>query len=442
MGVPEQKNECNRKYAYLLELLRTKGDWNDIHRLLIEVAESLVSIGNAESKLRETSREKAIYMIKIAKSVTPKSSHFDVYSRLTGIKVDKTSSVLESVSRDLEDLEKQSRTKNWTSSTEIPDVSKVPVPDDEKGIRPLSLREYIGQKKIVAQVEEAIKAAKLKQEPLEHILLFGNAGLGKTSLSKIIANEMNQRIIIMSGPTIKDPMSMVAVVKEIQEGDILFIDEIHRISTSAAEAIYTVMEDFELSYVEKDREGSRNVTLKLPRFTVIGATTHSGLLEKPMRDRFAYHFKMDLYSVEDLIKIAIQSTLQLGKTIDADAAENVAKRSRGVPRICNSYIKRLVDKALVGGLDNIDLPLTNQFFGMIHVDQNGLNETDLQYLKTIQEKFGNRPIGIDNLASCLGEGKDIIESQIEPYLLYLGLIQITPGGRMLTNNGIEYVENN
>ena len=252
---------------------------------------------------------------------------------------------------------------------------------------------------------------------------------------------MNSRIIIMSGPTINNIMSLVSVIKDVKYGDIVFIDEIHRINPAAAEVIYTVMEDFELSYVEKDKEGARSVTVNLPHFTFIGATTHSGLLEKPMRDRFTLQFKLDSYSIESLTKIAQSSINALGKTMDEEAALAIAKRSRGIPRICNSIVRRLFDKALVNDVDNIELSFAEEYFKVSGYDENGLTDIDRLYLTTIYEKFGNKAVGIDNISSCLGEGKDIIESQIEPYLIYLGLIQITPNGRLLTENGLKYIQN-
>lgn len=442
MGIQEKKNECNLKYAKLLELVSHNCNMKIAHSMIVEIAESLLGIGQLSPAEKEKCKTKAIFLIKIAKGITSTTSHEELYFRLTGTKLNKpATSELENLKRELGGL--QVRESSLVTKKEIPSVVELPNTNrntETDGIRPEYLDDYIGQEKVKIQIKEAIEAAKLKDLPLEHILLFGSAGLGKTSLSKIVANEMNSNIIIMSGPTIKDPMSLVSVIRDVKYGDIVFIDEIHRMNPIAAEAIYTVMEDFELSYIEKDKEnGTRNVTLKLPRFTIIGATTHSGLLEKPMRDRFTLQFKLDLYKPEELAKIAIATMNKLGKTIIEDAALAVAKRSRGVPRNCNSFIRRIHDRALVKGINEINEVFVNEYFDINGIDENGLNEIDIQYMTTIYEKFGNKPVGIDNLSSCLGEGKNIIESQIEPYLLYLGLIQITPSGRMLTISGLNYI---
>lgn len=438
----EKKNACNQKYAKLLEMLKRDCDMKVVHGLVIDIAESLLGIGQISPAEKEKCKAKAIFLIKIAKEINASTNHEDLYFKLTGTKLEKAAvGELENIRRELDDLQKKD--SGLVTKKEIPSVIDLPNAhrkNEADNIRPEYLDDYIGQDKVKVQIKEAIEAAKLKALPLEHLLLFGSAGLGKTSLSKIVANEMNSNIIIMNGPTIKDPMSLVSVIKDVKFGDIVFIDEIHRINTVAAEAIYSVMEDFELSYLEKDKEnGTRNVTLKLPPFTIIGATTHSGLLEKPMRDRFTLQFKLDLYKPEDLAKIATISIGKMGKTMTNDAALSIAQRSRGVPRNCNAFVRRICDRALVKNVDEIDEAFVNEYFDINGIDINGLNEIDIQYLKAIYEKFGNKPVGIDNLSSCLGEGKNIIESQIEPYLLYLGLIQITPSGRMLTTSGLSYI---
>jgi Holliday junction DNA helicase RuvB len=441
MTIEQLKKECNLKYVKLLEMLKTKCDMKVVHSLIIEIAESLLSIGQQSFTEKEKCKNKAIYLVKLAKGINSSTQPDELYYQLTGTRIEKKEAgELESIRRELDGL--QNRDGNLISKKELPRVVDLPNNQrktDADSIRPEYLDDYIGQDKVKLQLKEAIDAAKLKEKPLEHILLFGSAGLGKTSLSKIVANEMNSNIIIMSGPTIKDPMSLVSVIKDVKYGDIVFIDEIHRINPLAAEAIYTVMEDFELSYLAKDKDGAKNVTLKLPPFTIIGATTHSGLLEKPMRDRFTLQFKLDLYSPEDLKKIAILTMNKLGKTLSDEAALSIARRSRGVPRNCNSFVKRIYDRALVRNVDDIDKDLVDEYFNINGIDENGLTDIDIQYLKVIYEKFGNKPVGIDNLSSCLGEGKNIIESQIEPYLLYLGLIQITQNGRMLTTSGLSYI---
>lgn len=436
MGMLTIKEDCNRKYAEMLESLRNGEGTDKIHKDLVGLAEALVDMAKAYPSEAAKCKSKAAYLIKIASKITRDSDPADVYFELTGSRLNRNVRA-DDLRKELNGLKKNSDKTKSENIARITDIPKHGGSGD--GIRPATLDDYVGQDRVKKQIGEAITAAKIKGKPLEHVLLFGSAGLGKTSLAKIIATEMGSRIIVMSGPTIKDAASLVSVIKDVRRGDIVFIDEIHRINPAAAESIYTVMEDFELSYIEKDKDETRNVTLKLPPFTVIGATTHSGLLEKPMRDRFPIQLKMEPYNESDLTTIATASMLKSGKQIDRDAAAAVAKRSRGVPRICNGFIKRLYDRALVSGADVIDLPFTETFFDDAGIDENGLTETDLAYLRTIYEKFGNKPVGIDNLASCLGEGKNIIESQIEPYLLYSGLIQITPSGRLLTVKGLEYI---
>ena len=435
MGSLSIKEECNRKYARLLELLRGEFDLKRIHDEIIDVAETLVEVGKFSPVDRRKCNEKATFLISVAKKITADTTTDDIYLSLTGSHLPGHSRSDE-LRRELDGLKKSDK----TASGKIAGASEIPARKGESGgIRPVRLDDYIGQDRVKRQISEAIAAAKIKGSPLEHVLLFGSAGLGKTSLAKIVASEMGSRIIIMSGPTIKDAASLVSEIKNIGRGDILFIDEIHRINPAAAESIYTAMEDFEFTYIEKDKEGMRNVTLRLPPFTVIGATTHSGLLEKPMRDRFPIQLKMEPYGKNDLMKIAAVSMEKLGKHLDDKAAAAIAVRSRGVPRNCNSFVQLIYNRALVRCVDCIDVNLVEDFFTENGIDENGLTDIDLAYLKTVYEKFGNRPVGIDNIASCLGEGKNIIESQIEPYLLYSGLIQITPSGRMLTPKGEEYI---
>jgi len=448
MSLIDKKNECNLKYCQLLELLKQGGSLNNIHKLIVGIAENLLEIGRMSPYEYEKCNKKAKALLDIAKGITFSTSRADIYFKLTGENLSSTQpamSELESVIRDLENLERIDPKKSESGSPKPPENNpqqgdkKDEWKNDHISIRPMSLDDYIGQTKVKLQLKEAIEAAKLKKRPLEHILFFGSAGLGKTSLAKIVSNEMNSRIIIMSGPTIKDPLTFVTAIKDVEYGDIVFIDEIHRINPLAAEAIYTVMEDFELSYLERTKDGSRNVHLKLPPFTIIGATTHSGLLEKPMLDRFPIQFKLEMYSEEELSLIALSTMQKLGKRMASDAALEIAKRSRGVARICNSYVKRIFDRALVRKVEEIDADFVREYFDNNGIDENGLLDIDIKYLKTLYERFGTRPAGIESIASTLGEGRNILESQVEPYLLYLGFIQITPGGRMITQVGIDYI---
>lgn len=316
------------------------------------------------------------------------------------------------------------------------------VKSQRKGeLRAATLSEYVGQEKIKPLLKEAIAAAKSRGEPLEHVLMFGSAGLGKTTLAKIIANEMGGECTVMNGATIKDVDDFIDVIKNVKRGDVVFIDEIHRMSQSAAEAIYKAMEDFELQFIQKTRGGdAKNVDMKLPPFTLIGATTHSGLLSKPMRDRFSLKFKLEPYTEDELIILATNSMRKLGFELGPGAAAEIAKRSRGVPRICNTYVKRIRDKAQVLGVQVASKELVESYFLSAGIDENGLDEADIAYLSTLLNKFGGAPVGIDTLCAALGEGRNIVEEQIEPYLIYLGFINVSSNGRDLTKAGEEYVK--
>ncbi|MBR4003048.1 MAG: Holliday junction branch migration DNA helicase RuvB [Clostridia bacterium] len=321
--------------------------------------------------------------------------------------------------------------------TEIEDEEEFEDNKTNNPLRPTRLRDYVGQDKIKRPLAEAILAARTKQTSLDHVLLFGSAGLGKTTLARIIANEMKSNIIVMNGPTIKDTNDFIKNIKQLKENDIVFIDEIHRISTSAAESIYTAMEDFKLSYIRND---GKNVEMDLPKFTLIGATTHSGLLEKPMRDRFALQFRLEPYSVDVLTQLGVKSFEKLGFNISEADMKNIAKRSRGVPRICNGFIKRISDKALIRNTNVIDKKIIEEYFIDNEIDSLGLNAGDIHLLKTIINKFNGGPVGLDTLASATGEGKNIIENQYEPYLIYLGFINITQNGRVATEQAYKHLK--
>lgn len=308
-------------------------------------------------------------------------------------------------------------------------------------LRATTLAEYVGQEKIKPLLKEAIAAAKKRGEPLEHVLMFGSAGLGKTTLAKIIANEMGGECTVMNGATIKDVNDFIDVIKNVKRGDVVFIDEIHRMSPSAAEAIYKAMEDFELQYIQKTRGGdAKNVDIQLPPFTLIGATTHSGLLSKPMRDRFSIKFKLEPYTINELAVLATNSMKKLGFEFGDGAAEEIASRSRGVPRICNTFVKRIRDKAQLLGVQVISKELAENYFKSVGIDDNGLDESDYEYLSTLYFKYDGGPVGMDTLCAALGEGRNIVEEQIEPYLIYLGYINVSSNGRELTKSGKEYVK--
>ncbi len=319
--------------------------------------------------------------------------------------------------------------------------SKVKPNKSSNELRATTLAEYVGQEKIKPLLKEAIAAAKKRGEPLEHVLMFGSAGLGKTTLAKIIANEMGGECTVMNGATIKDVNDFIDVIKNVKRGDVVFIDEIHRMSPSAAEAIYKAMEDFELQYIQKTRGGdAKNVDIQLPPFTLIGATTHSGLLSKPMRDRFSIKFKLEPYTTGELTILATNSMKKLGFEFGDGAAEEIASRSRGVPRVCNTFVKRIRDKAQLLNVQVISKELAENYFKSVGIDDNGLDESDYEYLSTLYFKFDGGPVGMDTLCAALGEGRNIVEEQIEPYLIYLGYINVSSNGRELTKSGKEYVK--
>ncbi len=316
----------------------------------------------------------------------------------------------------------------------------------EQNIRPNSLEEYIGQSEVKENLSIFIKAAKLRDEPLDHVLLYGPPGLGKTTLAFIIANELGSNIKIASGPSIEKSGDLAAVLSNLEQGDVLFIDEIHRIPRFVEEILYPAMEDFTLQIVVGTDSSSRSIKIDLPPFTLVGATTRAGDLTSPLRDRFGIINKLNYYTEDELKKIAIRTSKVLNCPIDEDAALELARRSRGTPRICNRLFKRVRDFALVMGDGKINLDITKHALDKLKVDELGLDETDYHLLKSIIEKFNGGPVGIEAIASSIGEEQTTIEDVYEPYLLQIGLLKRTTRGRMVTEKaykhlGIPYKEN-
>lgn len=309
----------------------------------------------------------------------------------------------------------------------------------ELSIRPEELEEYIGQKEVKENLEIFIKAAKMREEPLDHVLLYGPPGLGKTTLAYIIANELGSNIRTTSGPSIEKSGDLAAVLSSLEPGDVLFIDEIHRIPRFIEEILYSAMEDFTLDIIVGSDSSSRNIRIDLPPFTLVGATTRAGDLTGPLRDRFGIINKLNYYTVEELKQIAKRTAKVLDVTIEEDAAYELARRSRGTPRIVNRLFKRVRDYALVMGNGVMDLEITKLALDKLKVDGLGLDETDYHLLKSIIEKFNGGPVGIEAIASSIGEEQTTIEDVYEPYLLQTGLLKRTSRGRMVTAKAYEHL---
>lgn len=309
----------------------------------------------------------------------------------------------------------------------------------EKNIRPESLEEYVGQSEVKENLEIFIKAAKIREEPLDHVLLYGPPGLGKTTLAYIIAHELGSNIKTASGPSIEKSGDLAAILSNLEPGDVLFIDEIHRIPRFVEEILYSAMEDFTLDIVVGAENSSRSIKIDLPPFTLVGATTRAGDLTSPLRDRFGIINKLNYYNVDELQKIAIRTSQVLNAPIDLDAARELARRSRGTPRICNRLFKRVRDFALVKGNGNIDLEITKLALDKLKVDELGLDNTDYNLLKAIIERFNGGPVGIEAIASSIGEEQTTIEDVYEPYLLQTGLLKRTTRGRMVTEKAYEHL---
>jgi len=309
----------------------------------------------------------------------------------------------------------------------------------EQNIRPDSLEEYIGQTEVKENLNIFIKAAIMRHESLDHVLLYGPPGLGKTTLSNIIANELHSNLKTASGPSIEKSGDLAAILSSLEENDVLFIDEIHRIPRFVEEILYSAMEDFTLDIIVGSDASSRNIRIELPHFTLVGATTRAGDLTGPLRDRFGIICKLNYYTVEELQKIAIRTSHVLNSPIDEDAALELARRSRGTPRITNRLFKRVRDYALVMGNGNIDLSITKLALDKLKVDELGLDETDYHLLKSIIEKFNGGPVGIEAIASSIGEEQTTIEDVYEPYLLQIGLLKRTTRGRMVTEKAYEHL---
>ena len=305
----------------------------------------------------------------------------------------------------------------------------------EARLRPANLQEFVGQQKVVDQLSLIIQAAKLNNRAADHVLLAGPPGLGKTTLAMIVAHESERSLRLTSGPALQSSGDLAAILSALDAGDVVFIDEIHRMSRSAEEMLYLAMEDFRVDVMVGKGPGAASISLDLAPFTLVGATTRSGMLPTPLRDRFGFTAFLEYYEAQDLEQVLFRSAKRLGYEMAQDAAVELARRSRGTPRIANRLLRRVRDYALVHGGEAIDLGHVKQAMEIFEIDQAGLDRVDRQLLNLLATKFSARPVGLSTLAVAIGEEPDTIEAVLEPYLIRQGLLQRTPRGREITEAG-------
>ncbi len=309
----------------------------------------------------------------------------------------------------------------------------------ENVLRPKSMEGYVGQEKVKTNLSVFMQAAKLRGEPLDHVLLYGPPGLGKTTLAHIIAGEMGVQIKVTSGPSIEKSGDLAAILTNLNEGDVLFIDEIHRLNHNVEEILYPAMEDYSLDFIIGKGPSARSVQIPLKRFTLIGATTKAGMISSPLRDRFGVICRLEMYSVGELAEIVRRSAATLGAEIDEDAATEVAKRSRGTPRIVNRLLKRVRDFSAVMGHESITIEDASHALDRLEIDELGLDNIDNRLLTSLIDKFKGGPVGLETLAATINEDSNTIEDVYEPYLLQLGFVARTPRGRVATQRAYEHL---
>ena len=302
----------------------------------------------------------------------------------------------------------------------------------DRAIRPIYLKDYVGQEEVKGQMDIFINAARNRNEPLDHTLIFGPPGLGKTTLAHIIAHELNVTIKSTSGPVLEKAGDLAAMLTNLDPGDVLFIDEIHRLNPAIEEILYPAMEDYQLDIMIGEGPAARSIKLELPPFTLVGATTRAGLLTSPLRDRFGITQRLEFYSIEELSKIVKRSAAILGTSIDAAGASEIARRARGTPRIANRLLRRVRDYSEVKEDGKVNLDSASKALDMLSIDKNGFDHMDRRLLMTMIEKFEGGPVGLDSLAAAISEERDTIEEVLEPYLIQQGFIMRTPRGRVVT----------
>lgn len=308
----------------------------------------------------------------------------------------------------------------------------------DRAIRPKALQDYVGQPVVKEQMEIFIGAARKRQEALDHTLIFGPPGLGKTTLANIIANEMECNIKSTSGPVLEKAGDLAAMLTNLEPGDVLFIDEIHRLSASVEEVLYPAMEDYQLDIMIGEGPAARSIKLELPPFTLVGATTRAGLLTSPLRDRFGIVQRLEFYNIDDLTSIVERSARLSGSGVDREGAVEIARRARGTPRIANRLLRRARDYAEVKGDGRISLVMADLALNMLNVDEHGFDHMDRRLLLAMIEKFGGGPVGVDSLAAAISEERDTIEDVLEPYLIQQGFMMRTPRGRVVTDNAYRH----